>query len=77
MIRVADDGAGATSEELRALETRLARARTARSAAGSYGEEHGLGLVLVDRITRVHDGELKLESKPESGFTVEIALPLA
>ena len=77
VIRVADDGAGATSEELRALEMRLARARTARSAAGSYGEEHGLGLVLVDRITRVHDGELKLESKPESGFTVEIALPLA
>ncbi|MDJ1649546.1 MULTISPECIES: sensor histidine kinase [Gordonibacter] len=76
LVRVADDGAGATPEELAALEARLARARTARSAAGSYGEEHGLGLVLVDRIARVHDGALKLESKPNYGFTVELSLPL-
>lgn len=76
IVRVADDGAGASPEELAALEARLARARTARSAAGSYGEEHGLGLVLVDRIARVHDGELKLESTPNAGFAVEIMLPL-
>lgn len=76
-VRVADDGAGATREELAALEARLARARTSRSAAGSYGEEHGLGLVLVDRIARAHGGALALESEPGRGFAVKINLPLA
>lgn len=77
VVRVADDGTGATREELAALEARLARSRTSRSAAGSYGEEHGLGLVLVDRIARAHGGGLALESTPGRGFAVEIALPLA
>lgn len=76
-VRVADDGAGATPDELAALEARLARARTSRSAAGSYGEEHGLGLVLVDRIARAHGGSLALASEPDRGFSVEINLPLA
>ena len=76
-IRVADDGAGAAPQELAALEARLARARTARSAAGSYGEEHGLGLVLVDRIARAHGGSIALESEPGRGFAVEVLLPLA
>ncbi len=74
---VADDGAGASAAEMAALEGRLARARTARDAAGSYGEEHGLGLVLVDRIARLHNGELSLSSAPDKGFRVEISLPLA
>ncbi|MSA93708.1 sensor histidine kinase, partial [Gordonibacter urolithinfaciens] len=51
--------------------------RTARSAAGSYGEEHGLGLVLVDRIARAHGGSIALESEPGRGFVVEVLLPLA
>ena len=76
-MRIADDGAGATPEELAALEARLARARTSRSAAGSYGEEHGLGLVLVDRIAREHRGGLALEAAPGEGFAVALALPLA
>ena len=76
-IRVADDGAGASPEELAALEARLARARTSRSAAGSYGEEHGLGLVLVDRIARAHGGSLVLKGEPGRGFAVEVLLPLA
>ena len=76
-VRVADEGAGVGAAELAALEARLARARTARSAAGSYGEEHGLGLVLVDRIARAHDGSLALASEPGKGFSVELGLPLA
>lgn len=76
VIRIADDGAGVTREELAALEARLARSRTARSAAGSYGEEHGLGLALADRIVRAHGGSLSLESEPARGLVVELMLPL-
>ena len=85
VMRVADDGAGISREGLAALEARLARSRTARSAAGcaagafdsSAASEHGLGLVLVDRIARAHGGALALEGAPGEGFAVEIALPLA
>ncbi|WP_417068063.1 ATP-binding protein, partial [Gordonibacter pamelaeae] len=43
----------------------------------SYGEEHGLGLVLVDRIARAHGGSLVLKGEPGRGFAVEVLLPLA
>lgn len=77
VVRVRDDGAGIAPAELAALEGRLSRARTARSATGAFGEEHGLGLVLVDRIARVHGGSLILDGAPDQGFTVELHLPLA
>lgn len=76
-ICISDNGSGLTATNLATLEARLARARTAKSAAGSYGEEHGLGLVLVDRIVRAHNGTLALSSTSGVGFTVEIMLPLA
>lgn len=76
-ICVSDDGAGIELADLAALEARLARARTAKSAAGSFDKEHGLGLVLVDRIARAHGGSLALHGAPQSGFTVQITLPLA
>ena len=63
--------------DLAALEARLARSRTARSAAGSFNRDHGLGLVLVDRIARAHEGSLSLDGAPGEGFSVTLALPLA
>lgn len=85
VIRIADDGKGVAPTTLADLEARLARARTAQTAAGcavgssegGHGAEHGLGLVLVDRITRAHHGHLSLSSVPEQGFAVRIELPLA
>ena len=76
-IRVSDDGAGIAAADLAALEARLARSRTARSAAGSFNRDHGLGLVLVDRIARAHEGSLSLDGAPGEGFSVTLALPLA
>lgn len=85
VIRVTDDGAGVSREGLAALEARLARSRTAASASGcavgSPGStataEHGLGLVLVDRIARAHGGCIALDGAPGEGFSVEVVLPLA
>ena len=76
-IRVSDDGAGIAAADLAALEARLARSRTARSAAGSFNRDHGLGLVLVDRIARAHEGSLSLDGAPGEGFSVTLALPPA
>ena len=76
-ISVSDDGSGLAPTELAALEARLARSRTARSAAGSFNEDHGLGLVLIDRIARAHGGSLALDGADGKGFTVAITLPLA
>lgn len=76
-IRVSDDGTGIAAADLAALEARLARSRTARSAAGSFNLDHGLGLVLVDRIARAHEGSLSLDGAPGEGFSVTLALPLA
>lgn len=85
VVSIADDGAGIAEPDLARLEARLARARTARTAAGcavgsagaDAGAEHGLGLVLVDRIVRSHGGVLALSGAPGQGFAVELQLPLA
>ena len=47
------------------------------AAAGSFNRDHGLGLVLVDRIARAHEGSLSLDGAPGEGFSVTLALPLA
>ena len=37
----------------------------------------GLGLAIVDSITRAHDGTLTLTARPEGGLRVVVELPLA
>ncbi len=85
VVSVVDNGAGAAPSELRALESRLARARSSQDSMPSsteanhpgHADEHGLGLVLVDRIARAHVGFVEIDSKPEQGFSVKLVLPLA
>lgn len=73
-IRIADDGHGAAPERIAALRERIAHAQEAGTVAAAYGEEHGLGLVLVDRICRAHGGSFAFSSD-ESGFTATMTLP--
>lgn len=75
-ITVADDGCGATTQQLEAIRARIARAQQTGTVAAAYGEEHGLGLVLVDRIARAHGGVFTFESNGE-GFSATITLPKA
>ncbi len=73
-ICVADDGHGAAAERIAALRERIAHAQKAGTVAAAYGEEHGLGLVLVDRICRAHGGAFAFSSD-SSGFVVKMTLP--
>ncbi|MEJ5199568.1 MAG: ATP-binding protein, partial [Anaerolineae bacterium] len=36
----------------------------------------GLGLALVRRIAGLHGGDLRIESQPNQGTTVQVSLPL-
>lgn len=84
LVRIADKGAGITADKLSELEERLARAHAPRRAAscdarttGADAVEHGLGLVLVDRIICAHGGSISLGGTCNAGFTVEMRLPVA
>jgi signal transduction histidine kinase len=71
VLEVADTGPGVAAEDLPHLTTRLYRAGT--NASGAEGA--GLGLAVVDRIVRLHDGSLELESAAGGGFVARVRLP--
>lgn len=85
LVQITDQGTGISKDDLRALTMKLCQARMqsesfSRSVAPSTtndAAEHGLGLILVDRIARVHGGFLEVSKSNQEGFSVEIALPSA
>lgn len=71
-LLVADRGPGIPAEEIERLKRPFTRLETARTnASGS-----GLGLAIVDRIARLHGGELLLESRPGGGLNARMRLPI-
>lgn len=74
LVRISDTGRGATAERIAALKARIAHAQEAGTVAAAYGEEHGLGLVLVSRICRAHGGTFDFAAS-ENGFIAEMTLP--
>jgi len=71
-ITVRDHGPGIPLQEIERLRqpfTRLEAARNGQSGAG-------LGLAIVDRIVRLHQGELVLTNHPGGGLIASIILPL-
>jgi signal transduction histidine kinase len=64
-ITLVDDGPGVREERRLALDGALARQ--------SYEEGMGLGLMLADRVARVHGGRLRIDSVPQ-GFGVSLTL---
>jgi two-component system osmolarity sensor histidine kinase EnvZ len=72
IIAVLDNGPGVPAAELERLRhpfTRLDRSRSGHPGAG-------LGLAIVERIVRLHQGELLLGNRMEGGFEAQIRLPL-
>lgn len=71
VIAVLDNGPGVPAAELDRLRhpfTRLDRSRSGHPGAG-------LGLAIVERIARLHGGELLLGNRAEGGFEAQIRLP--
>lgn len=64
-IVIEDDGMGVSRTDLALLQSRLARARS-HDGDPDPEVEHGLGLVLVDRIVRAHRGSLDIDSRDRS-----------
>jgi signal transduction histidine kinase len=71
VIAVQDFGIGIPAAEVSRIRSPLFRASNAKNIGGA-----GLGLSLVDRIMRVHNGEMEITSKENEGTTCYIKLPL-
>ena len=85
LMRVQDDGPGIAEEHLPSLFERFYRvdkARTRKTEQSSVGQSKedpggtGLGLAIVQWIVQAHGGEVCVESKPGSGSTFQVRLPL-
>jgi two-component system OmpR family sensor kinase len=74
VLRVADHGPGIPAEHRQKVFDRFYRADPSRSRATGGS---GLGLSIVSSIVAAHGGEIRLESEPGEGTTVEVRLPVA
>ena len=64
-ITVADNGVGMSAEKLRELEE---KPHYMESTDERLDLRHGLGLLLVRQIVEAHNGAMKMESAPQSGY---------
>jgi len=68
LIEVRDNGCGMTDEVRRNIFTLFFSTKESRGT--------GLGLAVTDKIIRVHEGEISVESEPERGTTFRICIPM-
>lgn len=71
VLCVQDDGPGFPGDFLPHAFERFSRADTARSTAGGSG----LGLSIVELITRVHGGQARAANRPDGGAEVTVEIP--
>jgi signal transduction histidine kinase len=72
-LRVVDDGVGIANEDLPRLFNRFERIE---HRATSHVGGTGLGLYLSRELARQHGGDIQVESRPASGSTFTLTLPL-
>jgi len=70
-IEVADTGSGIPEDEMPHIFEELYRGRQAKRVEGS-----GLGLALVQRIIRLHAGDILVRSRDQQGTVMTVRLPL-
>jgi two-component system, OmpR family, osmolarity sensor histidine kinase EnvZ len=71
VIDISDYGPGIPDEDVERLLRPFTRLDTARSQANGAG----LGLAIVDRIVKRHQGLLKLQNRPQGGLMIRISIP--
>jgi two-component system OmpR family sensor kinase len=74
LFQVEDGGPGFPPGEIDRITAALARGERPRREARKEGSL-GLGLALVHRIARAHDGKLTFENRPEGGARVTLEVP--
>ena len=72
VVSVTDCGPGVSADEIDRLMRPFERGEAARS--GSSGA--GLGLPIVERVARMHGGDVRLTTNSPHGLRVELRLPL-
>jgi two-component system osmolarity sensor histidine kinase EnvZ len=72
VVSVTDQGAGVSAGEIDRLMRPFERGEAARS--GSTGA--GLGLPIVERVARMHGGDVQLSGNSPHGLRVELRLPI-
>jgi two-component system osmolarity sensor histidine kinase EnvZ len=73
LVAVTDSGPGIAPDQIERLLRPFERGDTARSGSGGAG----LGLAIVDRIARAHQGRLQLTANRPSGLRAELRIPAA
>jgi signal transduction histidine kinase len=73
-VRVVDRGVGIAREDLPRLFNRFERIQHRET---SHVGGTGLGLYLSRELARQHGGDIRVESRPQSGSTFTLTLPLA
>ncbi len=75
-LEVIDHGPGIAPDDVARLKQPFTRAAASRARAdGAAGA--GLGLAIVERITRLHGGTFEIEPAPGGGTVARVRLPLA
>ncbi|WP_445680941.1 ATP-binding protein [Radicibacter daui] len=69
-ITVSDRGIGIPADEISRVTEKYYRASNSRTLPGS-----GLGLAIVERVARLHEGQIILESREGAGTTARLMLP--
>jgi two-component system osmolarity sensor histidine kinase EnvZ len=71
IVGIADNGPGVPTDQIERLLRPFERGEAARSGSGGAG----LGLPIVQRIARMHGGDLRLLANAPHGLRAELALP--
>ena len=73
ILKFADHGPGVPEADIERLLRPFTRLDTARGQANGAG----LGLAIVDRVIRRHDGKMRIRNRSSGGFVIEIGFPKA
>jgi signal transduction histidine kinase len=70
-LKIRDHGTGIAESDQQRIFKRFERATSSANTSGL-----GLGLYIVSKIVRAHDGEIGIDSRPGKGATFTVTLPL-